>query len=398
MKILLAYSGGLDTSVAIVWLQKKYNAEIIGFCSDVGQEEDLEAARAKALRTGAKACHVLDQREEFVRDFVYPAVRGNAIYEGEYYLGTSLARPCIARGMMEVAAREGCSAIAHGSTGKGNDQVRFELGAYWFNPSIRIIAPWREWEFKSRSELISFAEQHKIPVEASTAKPYSIDRNILHTSYEGGILEDPDKEPPAEMFQRTVDPRKAPNEPRDVEIRFEKGDPVAVDGRPLAPAALLGELNKIAGAHGVGRADVVEDRFVGMKSRGVYETPGGTLLHKAHRAVASLTMDREAMRLRDSLSTEYAALLYRGFWFSPEREAMQKLIDSVNEPVTGTARLRLFKGSLTVIGRSAPKSLYRADIVTFEDDRGAYDQKDATGFIRLNALRLRTSAGVYGSK
>jgi argininosuccinate synthase len=398
MKILLAYSGGLDTSVAIIWLQKQYNAEIIGFCSDVGQEEDLEAARAKALRTGAKACHVLDQRDEFVRDYVFPAVRGAAIYEGEYFLGTALARPCIARGMMEIAAREGCSAIAHGSTGKGNDQVRFELGAYWFNPSIKIIAPWREWEFKSRSELIEFAAQHKIPVEASSAKPYSIDRNILHTSYEGGILEDPDKEPPAEMFQRTVDPRKAPNQPRDVEILFEKGNPVGVDGQTLGPSALLGELNKIAGEHGVGRADVVEDRFVGMKSRGVYETPGGTLLHKAHRAVASLTMDREAMRLRDSLSTEYAALIYRGFWFSPERDALQKLIDAVNEPVTGTARLRLFKGNVSVIGRSAPKSLYRADIVTFEDDRGAYDQRDAGGFIRLNALRLRTSAGVYGNK
>ena len=398
MKILLAYSGGLDTSVAIIWLQKQYNAEIIGFCSDVGQEEDLEGARAKALRTGAKACHVLDQRDEFVRDYVFPAVRGAAIYEGEYFLGTALARPCIARGMMEIAAREGCAAIAHGSTGKGNDQVRFELAAYWFNPSIKIIAPWREWEFKSRSELIAFAAQHKIPVEASSAKPYSIDRNILHTSYEGGILEDPDKEPPAEMFQRTVDPRKAPNQPRDVEIRFEKGSPVGVDGQILGPSALLGELNKIAGEHGVGRADVVEDRFVGMKSRGVYETPGGTLLHKAHRAVASLTMDREAMRLRDSLSTEYAALIYRGFWFSPERDALQKLIDAVNEPVTGTARLRLFKGNLTVIGRSAPKSLYRADIVTFEDDRGAYDQRDAGGFIRLNALRLRTSAGVYGIK
>ncbi len=395
MKILLAYSGGLDTSVAIVWLQKQYNAEIIGFCSDVGQEEDLEGARAKALRTGAKACHVLDQRDEFVRDFVFPAIRGAAVYEGEYFLGTALARPCIARGMMEVAAREGCTAIAHGSTGKGNDQVRFELGAYWFNPSIKIIAPWREWEFKSRSELIAFAAEHKIPVEASSAKPYSIDRNILHTSYEGGVLEDPDKEPPAEMFQRTTDPRKAPNQPRDVEIRFEKGNPVAVDGQTLGPAALLGELNKIAGEHGVGRADVVEDRFVGMKSRGVYETPGGTLLHKAHRAVASLTMDREAMRLRDSLSTEYAALIYRGFWFSPEREALQKLIDSVNEPVAGTARLRLYKGNASVIGRSAPKSLYRTDIVTFEDDRGAYDQRDAGGFIRLNALRLRTSAGVY---
>jgi argininosuccinate synthase len=395
MKILLAYSGGLDTSVAIVWLQKKYNAEIIGFCSDVGQEEDLEAARAKALRTGATACHILDQRDEFVRDFVFPAVRGAAIYEGEYFLGTSLARPCIARGMMEIATREGCTAIAHGSTGKGNDQVRFELGAYWFNPAIKIIAPWREWDFKSRSELIAFAAEHKIPVEASSAKPYSIDRNVLHTSYEGGILEDPDKEPPAEMFQRTADPRRAPNQPRDVEIRFEKGNPVAVDGQTLGPAALLVELNKIAGEHGVGRADVVEDRFVGMKSRGVYETPGGTLLHKAHRAVASLTMDREAMRLRDSLSTEYAALIYRGFWFSPEREALQKLIDNVNEPVTGTARLRLFKGAASVIGRNAPRSLYRADIVTFEDDRGAYDQRDAGGFIRLNALRLRTSASVY---
>jgi argininosuccinate synthase len=394
MKILLAYSGGLDTSVAIVWLQKTYNAEIIGFCSDVGQEEDLEGARTKALRTGAKACHVLDQRDEFVHDFVFPAVRAAAVYEGEYYLGTALARPCIARGMMEVAAREGCTAISHGSTGKGNDQVRFELGAYWFNPSIKIIAPWREWEFKSRSELIAFAEKNKIPVEASSAKPYSIDRNILHTSYEGGILEDPDKEPPAEMFQRTVDPRRAPDRPEDVEIRFEKGNPVAVGGQSLGPAALLGELNRLAGAHGVGRADVVEDRFVGMKSRGVYETPGGTLLHKAHRAVASLTMDREAMRLRDSLATEYSALVYRGFWFSPEREALQKLVDAVNEPVTGTARLRLFKGSATLVGRSAPRSLYRPDIVTFEDDRGAYDQRDAGGFIRLQALRLRTTAGI----
>jgi argininosuccinate synthase len=392
MKIVLAYSGGLDTSVAIVWLKEKYNAEIVGFCSDVGQGEDLDAARNKALRTGAVSCHVIDQRDEFVKDFVFPALRAAAVYEGEYYLGTALARPCIARGMMEVAAREGATAIAHGATGKGNDQVRFELGAYWFNPSIKIIAPWREWEFKSRSELIAFSEAKKIPVEATSAKPYSIDRNLLHTSYEGGILEDPDKEPPPEMFQRTADPTRAPDRPRDLTITFEHGVPVAVDGRALGPAALLTELNTIAGEHGVGRADVVEDRFVGMKSRGVYETPGGTLLHKAHRAVASLTMDREAMRLRDSLSTEYAALVYRGFWFSPEREALQKLVDSVNEPVTGTARLRLYKGSLTLIGRTAPQSLYRTDIVTFEDDRGAYDQRDAGGFIRLNALRLRTSA------
>jgi argininosuccinate synthase len=394
MKILLAYSGGLDTSVAIVWLKEKYDAEIVGFCSDVGQGEDLEAARKKALRTGAVSCHVLDQREEFVRDFVFPAVRAAAVYEGAYYLGTALARPCIARGMMEVAAREGATAIAHGSTGKGNDQVRFELGAYWFNPSIKIISPWREWDFKSRSELIAFAADKKIPVEATASKPYSIDRNLLHTSYEGGILEDPDAEPPAEMFQRTADPRRAPNDPRDVSIGFEHGTPVAVDGKPLGPAALLTELNTLAGEHGVGRADVVEDRFVGMKSRGVYETPGGTLLHLAHRAVASLTMDREAMRLRDTLAVEYATLVYRGFWFSPEREALQKLVDAVNEPVTGTARLRLYKGNASVIGRSSPRSLYRNDIVTFEDDRGAYDQRDAGGFIRLNGLRLRTTASV----
>ncbi len=394
MKILLAYSGGLDTSVAIVWLKEKYNAEIVGFCSDVGQGEDLEETRKKALRTGAVSCHVLDQREEFVRDFVFPAVRAAAVYEGAYYLGTALARPCIARGMMDVAAREGATAIAHGSTGKGNDQVRFELGAYWFNPSIKIISPWREWDFKSRSELIAFAASKKIPVEATAAKPYSIDRNLLHTSYEGGVLEDPDVEPPADMFQRTADPRQAPNDPRDVTIGFERGTPVAVDGKPLGPVALLTELNTLAGEHGVGRADVVEDRFVGMKSRGVYETPGGTLLHLAHRAVASLTMDREAMRLRDTLAVEYATLVYRGFWFSPEREALQKLVDAVNEPVTGVARLRLFKGSATVIGRSSPRSLYRNDIVTFEDDRGAYDQRDAGGFIRLNGLRLRTTASV----
>jgi argininosuccinate synthase len=392
MKIVLAYSGGLDTSVAIGWLQEKYKAEIVAFCSDVGQQEDLEAARQKALGCGVVACHVLDQRDEFVRDFVFPAVRAAALYQGEYYLGTSLARPCITRGLMEVAAKEKTNVIAHGATGKGNDQVRFELGAYWFNPSVKIIAPWREWDFKSRSEMIAFAQSHKIPVEASTAKPYSIDRNLLHTSYEGGILEDPDAEPPAEIFQRTVDPRRAPDRAREVAISFERGTPVAVDGKTLSPAALLAELNKIAGEHGVGRADVVEDRFVGMKSRGVYETPGGTLLYKAHRGVASLTMDREAMRLRDTLAVEYATLVYRGFWFSPEREALQKLVDDVNEPVTGTARLRLYKGSLTLIGRTAPRSLYRTDIVTFEDDRGAYDQRDAGGFIRLNALRLRTTS------
>ncbi len=398
MKIVLAYSGGLDTSVAIGWLMETYKAEVVGFCSDVGQGEDLEAAKKKALRCGATACHVLDQRDEFVRDFVFPAVRAAAVYEGEYFLGTSLARPCIAKGMMETVAKTGADAVAHGSTGKGNDQVRFELGFYWWNPQVKVIAPWREWAFKSRSELIAFAESHKIPVEATTAKPYSIDRNLFHTSYEGGILEDPDREPPADMFQRTADPRRAPDAARDVAVSFERGTPVAVDGEALAPAALLERLNRVAGEHGVGRADVVEDRFVGMKSRGVYETPGGTVLHKAHRAVASLTMDREAMRLRDSMAVEYAALVYRGFWFSPEREAIQKLVDAVNEPVTGTARIRLFKGAATIVGRTAPRSLYRSDIVTFEDDRGAYDQRDAGGFIRLNALRLRTTAAALNSK
>jgi argininosuccinate synthase len=392
MKIVLAYSGGLDTSVAILWLKEKYNADIIGFCSDVGQGEDLEAMRKKALRAGAVSCHMVDQRDEFVQDYVFPAIRAAAIYEGDYFLGTALGRPCIAKGMMEVAAREGATAICHGATGKGNDQVRFELGAYWFNPDIKIIAPWREWEFKSRSELIKFAASKKIAVEATEARPYSIDRNLLHTSYEGGVLEDPDAEPPADMFQRTVDPRHAPEQPRVVSISFEKGTPVAIDGKTLGPAALLTELNAIAGEHGVGRADVVEDRFVGMKARGVYETPGGTVLHRAHRAVASLTMDREAMRLRDTMAVEYATLAYRGFWFSPEREALQKMVDAINEPVTGTARLRLYRGNATVIGRNAPRSLYRPEIVTFEDDRGAYDQRDAGGFIRLNALRLRTSA------
>ena len=398
MKIVLAYSGGLDTSVAIVWLKEKYNAEIVGFCSDVGQGEDLEATRKKALRTGAISCHVVDQRDEFVADYVFPALRAAAVYEGEYLLGTALARPCITKGLMEVAAREGATAIAHGATGKGNDQVRFEMGATWFNPSIRVIAPWREWDFKSRSELLAFLEAKKIPVEATSSKPYSIDRNLLHTSYEGGVLEDPDAEPPADMFQRTANPTAAPDTARDVAIGFEKGVPVSVDGRELGPAALLSELNAVAGEHGVGRADVVEDRFVGMKSRGVYETPGGTVLHRAHRAVASLSMDREAMRLRDSLSTEYATCVYRGFWFSPEREALQRLVDAVNEPVTGVARLRLYKGSASVVGRSAPRSLYRSDIVTFEDDRGAYDQRDAGGFIRLNALRLRTAASALKSR
>jgi argininosuccinate synthase len=387
-KVVLAYSGGLDTSVALRWIADTYDCEVVAFCSDVGQGEDLEAASAKALKVGAVDSFVADQREEFVRDFVYPAVRAGAIYEGEYLLGTSLARPCITKGLMEIVNKVGADAIAHGATGKGNDQVRFELAAYHFDPSVKIIAPWREWEYKGRAELIAYLKQHDIPVEATLEKPYSIDRNLLHTSFEGGVLEDPWNEPSADMFQLTRNPKDAPDEPRQVEIEFEAGNPVAVDGKRLGPIELLTALNAIAGEHGVGRVDLVEDRFVGMKSRGVYETPGGTLLFKAHRAVESLTLDREVMRLRDDLIPRYASLVYNGFWYSPEREALQTMIDSIQEPVNGTARLELFKGGLQVVGRKSPNSLFRADVATFEAD-DVYDQRDAAGFIRLHALRLR---------
>jgi argininosuccinate synthase len=387
-KLVLAYSGGLDTSVAMEWIREKYQCDVIAFCSDVGQNEDLEGARQKALKLGAVSAHVLDQREEFVRDFVFPAIRSGAVYESDYLLGTSLARPCIGKGMMEVYRREGADAISHGATGKGNDQVRFELAAYHFEPGVRIVSPWREWDFKGRQQLIDYARDHKIPVEATTAKPYSVDRNLLHTSYEGGVLEDPWNEPDPEMFQLTRDPRKAPDEPRYVEIEIESGDPVAIDGKRLAPVPLLTELNRIAGEHGVGRVDLVENRFVGMKSRGVYETPGGTLMHEARRAVESLALDRELMRLRDDLVPRYATLVYNGFWFSPEREALQGLMDDVAARVTGTARLLLYKGGVRVAGRKSPVTLYRPDIATFEED-AVYDQKDAAGFIRLNALRLR---------
>ncbi len=390
-KVVLAYSGGLDTSVALRWIKETYNCEVVAFCSDVGQGEDLEAARVKALEVGAVSSHVADQREEFVRDFVYPAIRAGAIYEGEYLLGTSLARPCITKGLMEVVAKEGADAIAHGATGKGNDQVRFELAAYHFDPGVQIIAPWREWEYKGRADLLAYLHEHEIPVEATAEKPYSIDRNLLHTSYEGGVLEDPWNEPKPDMFQLTRDPKDAPDEPRYVEIEFEQGNPVAVDGERLGPVELLTKLNAIAGENAVGRVDIVENRFVGMKSRGVYETPGGTLLHKAHRAVESLTLDREAMRLRDDLIPRYATLVYNGFWYAPEREALQGMIDAMQTAVTGTARLKLYKGSLQVVGRKAPASLYRSDVVTFEAD-DVYDQRDAAGFIRLNALRLRIRA------
>jgi argininosuccinate synthase len=387
-KVVLAYSGGLDTSVAVRWIAEKYRCEVVCFCADVGQDEDLEAARTKALAVGAKKAIVRDLRTEFVRDYVWPALRAGALYEGQYLLGTSLARPCIGKGLMDAAAEEGADAIAHGATGKGNDQVRFELAAYHFRPGIRIIAPWREWEFRGRRELIDYTKRHAIPIEATADKPYSVDRNLLHTSYEGGVLEDPWREPDPAMFQRTRDPAAAPDQPRVIELDYEHGDAVALDGERLTPVDMLAKLNAIAGEHGVGRVDLVENRFVGMKSRGVYETPGGSVLHAARAAVESLTLDREVLRLRQDLMPRYAALVYNGFWFAPEREALQRLIDDVAQPITGTARLRLFKGAITVLGRKAPHSLYRPDIVTFEEDT-VYDQRDAQGFIKLNALRLR---------
>jgi argininosuccinate synthase len=387
-KVVLAYSGGLDTSVAVRWIAEKYHCEIVCFCADVGQDEDLEAAKQKALAVGAQKAIIADMRLSFVRDYVWPALRAGALYEGQYLLGTALARPCIARGMMDCVEAEGADAISHGATGKGNDQVRFELAAYHFRPGIKIIAPWREWEFKGRRELIEYTKQHHIPIEATADKPYSVDRNLLHTSYEGGVLEDPWKEPDPEMFQRTRDPRNAPNDPRTIELEYEHGNCVALDGQRLDPAQMLAKLNAIAGEHGVGRVDLVENRFVGMKSRGVYETPGGSVLHAARSAVESLTLDREVLRLRQDLMPRYAGLVYNGFWFAPEREALQRMIDDIALGITGTVRLRLYKGAITLAGRKSPRSLYRPDIVTFEED-SVYDQRDAQGFIRLNALRLR---------
>ncbi|HEY4244880.1 MAG TPA: argininosuccinate synthase [Kofleriaceae bacterium] len=390
-KVVLAYSGGLDTSVAVQWIIEKYKAPVVCYCADVGQDEDLEGARQKALAVGAEQAIVGDLRAEFVRDYVFPALRAGALYEGTYLLGTALARPCIGAGLMAAADEVGADAIAHGATGKGNDQVRFELAAYHFRPGIKIIAPWREWEFKGRRELIEYTKLHNIPIEATVDKPYSVDRNLLHTSYEGGVLEDPWRAPDASMFQRTRDAEAAPDQPRIVELELEAGDAVALDGVRLAPHDMLRQLNQIAGEHGVGRVDLVENRFVGMKSRGVYETPGGTVLHAARQAVESLTLDREVLRLRQDLMPRYAALVYNGFWFAPERLALQRLVDDVAQPVTGTARIKLYKGSLTVLGRKAPQSLYRPDIVTFEED-SVYDQRDAQGFIKLNALRLRIAA------
>ena len=390
-KVALAYSGGLDTSVILRWLIETYRCEVVAYCADLGQGEELIPVRDKALRTGASGVHVVDLREEFVRDFVFPMLRANAVYEGSYLMGTSIARPLIAKAQVEVARREGADALSHGATGKGNDQVRFELTYAALAPEMTVIAPWREWDLNSRTALIDFARRHDIPVPVTTERPYSTDRNLFHISYEGGILEDPWAEPPPKMFLLTNSPEAAPDVPIEVVVDYEAGDPVAVDGRRLAPAALLGTLNRLGGEHGVGRVDLVENRFVGMKSRGVYETPGGTILHLAHRALESLALDREVLHLRDSLIPRYAEMIYYGFWFTPEREALQGLIDQVQRDVTGTVRLRLYKGTVTVTGRRSPRSLYRPDFATFEADR-VYRQKDAEGFINLNALRLKIRA------
>lgn len=390
-KLVLAYSGGLDTSVILRWLKEHYACDVVAWCADIGQAEELDGLEAKARATGTAQYVQVDLRDKFVADFVFPAMRANAVYEGEYLLGTSLARPCIIEAMMQTVRELGADAIAHGATGKGNDQVRFELGALYFNPDVRVIAPWREWELRSRSDCIEYAQRHGIPITASAEKPYSMDRNLLHLSFEGGILEDPWQEPPADMFVLTRDPQAAPDQPEYVQIGFERGNPTSVNGEQLGPAALLSRLNELAGVHGIGRVDLVESRYVGMKSRGVYETPGGTLLAKAHRALESLTLDREQIRIKDSLVPEYATLVYRGFWFSPEREMLQTMVDATQAVVTGTVRLKLFKGSLQVVGRKSDQTLYREDFVTFEAD-DVYEQADATGFIRLNALRLRLEA------
>ncbi len=390
-RIVLAYSGGLDTSVILRWLIETYGAEVIAFTADLGQGEELHPLRDKALATGASRVRVEDLREAFVRDFVFPVLRANAVYESGYLLGTSFARPLIARRQVEVAREEGADAVAHGATGKGNDQVRFELTYAALAPDLRVIAPWREWDLRSRSDMMAYAEQHKIPVPTTPERPYSMDRNLFHVSYEGGVLEDPWAEPPEEMFRLTVSPERAPDRPTTVEIDFEGGTPVAVDGQRLGPVALLERLNRLGGAHGIGRVDLVENRYVGMKSRGVYETPGGTILHAAHRAVESITLDREVLHLRDALAPRYAEMVYYGYWHAPEREALQAFFDEAQRDVTGTARLKLYKGHVIVTGRRSPRSLYRPDFATFEGDQ-VYRQRDAEGFIRLNALRLRIRA------
>jgi len=390
-KVVLAYSGGLDTSVILKWLIETYQCEVITFSADIGQGEELDQIEPNALKTGATKVYIDDLRDEFVRDYVYPAFRANVIYEGQYLLGTSLARPLIAKRQMEIAALEGADAVSHGATGKGNDQVRFELAYLAINPAIKIVAPWREWDLNSRTILMDFAKKHGISVPTSHAKPYSTDRNLLHISFEGGVLEDPWHAPPADMFTMTSSLQDALDEPEDIEIAFVEGNPVSINGKKLGPADMLAELNRLGGRHGIGRIDIVENRFVGMKSRGVYETPGGTILRQAHLAMESLTMDREVTHLRDSLMPEYATMIYNGFWFSPEREMLQTLIDKSQQNVCGDVRLTLYKGNCIMSGRRSEKSLYSEAHATFEEDE-VYRQKDAEGFIRLNALRLRLNS------
>jgi argininosuccinate synthase len=395
-KVVLAYSGGLDTSIILKWLQETYACEVVTFTADLGQGEELGPAREKALKLGIKKenIYIEDLREEFVRDYVFPMFRANAVYEGVYLLGTSIARPLIAKAQIDIARKTGADAVCHGATGKGNDQVRFEMSYYALEPGIKIIAPWREWEFKGRSELIDFAKTHDIPIAKGKENdaPYSVDANLLHSSSEGKVLEDPAIEAPPMVYQRTISPMEAPDQPTDIEIGFERGDAVSVNGRKLSPAELLTTLNTLGLDNGIGRIDLVENRFVGMKSRGIYETPGGTILLAAHRAMESITLDRGAAHLKDDLMPRYAELIYNGFWFTPEREMLQALIDKSQEHVEGSVRLKLYKGNVMVTGRESPKSLYSSTLVTFEDDQGAYDQTDAQGFIKLNALRLRTLA------
>jgi argininosuccinate synthase len=393
-KVVLAYSGGLDTSVILKWLQDTYGCEVITFTADIGQGEELEPARRKARKFGVKQIFIEDLREEFVRDFVFPMFRANAVYEGEYLLGTSIARPLIAKHLVEIARKTGADAISHGATGKGNDQVRFELGAYALMPDVKVIAPWREWDLLSREKLLAYADKHGIPVDFKKRKggsaPYSMDANLLHISYEGGILEDPDFEPEESMWRVTVSPEKAPNRPEHIDLTYRRGDIVAVNGSKMTPAQILTRLNQLGGKHGIGRLDIVENRYVGMKSRGCYESPGGTIMLKAHRAIESITLDREVLALKDDLMPRYARMIYNGYWFSPERVLLQSLIDNSQRTVNGTVRLKLYKGTVLVVGRaSKTDSLFDSRIATFDDDKGAYNQADAAGFIRLNALRLR---------
>jgi len=393
-KVVLAYSGGLDTSIILKWLQDTYGCEVVTFTADIGQGEEVEAARTKAEQCGASAIYIEDLTEEYVRDFVFPMFRANTIYEGEYLLGTSIARPLISKRMVEIANETGAEAVAHGATGKGNDQVRFELGFYGLKPDVKVIAPWREWDLNSREQMLAYAEKHNIPIERKRGQksPYSMDANLLHISYEGYDLEDPWQEPGEEMWRWSVSPEKAPDTPEYIELEYRGGDIVAIDDKEMTPAAVLRELNRLGGKHGIGRIDIVENRYVGMKSRGCYETPGGTIMLKAHRAIESITLDREAAHLKDELMPRYAEMIYNGYWFSPERRMMQQMIDASQATVNGTVRLKLYKGNIIVVGRKSENSLFDERLCTFEDDAGAYDQQDAGGFIKLNALRLRLAA------